>query len=161
MSRGSGAYEEHREDHEQAQVVVPAGVGIFWGLRDGRGPLLLVNDRTSLAMAEVYGDFLTHPRGHHEVWEDWRRLGPLELTRRGLPLVIAWHEYEHFPRGRVVFDTRNERFTIYADDRLRTPASLRRVLHTFGLDGARCAVRSDPHYRSARDLQPRHDRRQR
>ena len=73
-------------------------------MRDAGGPLLLVTDHTSLAEAERYGDFLTHLRGHHDVWKRWRRLGPAGLARRGLPAAIAWHEYEHFPRGRVVFD---------------------------------------------------------
>ena len=35
-------------------------VGIVWGVRDTGGPLLLVTDRTSLAEAERFGDFLTH-----------------------------------------------------------------------------------------------------
>ena len=127
-------------------------VGIVWGVPDGHGPLRLVFDRTLLAAAETYGDHLTHPRGHHEVWEGWRRLGPAGLARRRLPPLIAWHEYEHFPRGRVVFDTRTARFTLYAARRLQAAAVLSRVLHVFGLDPARCRVRSDPHYRAVQDL---------
>lgn len=34
-------------------------VGIVWGVRDRAGPLVLVTDRTPLAEAEPYGDFLT------------------------------------------------------------------------------------------------------
>ncbi len=124
------------------------GVGIVWGVRDAGGPLLLVTDRTLFAEAERYGDFLTHPRGHHEMWERWRRLGPAGLASRGLPAAIAWHEYEHFPRGRVVFDTTTDRFTLYADRRLQAPPTLARVLRAFGLDPVCCTVRSDPHYRT-------------
>ncbi|MGC8731620.1 MAG: hypothetical protein ACP5RC_05120, partial [Halothiobacillaceae bacterium] len=61
---------------------------------------------------------------------------------------------------RVVFDTRNQRFTIYADNRLRTATFLRRVRRAFGLDSARYAVRPDLHYRSSLDLQLRQDRKQ-
>lgn len=139
-----------------APVILGVGalpcVGIVWGVRDGRGPLRLVIDRTLLAAAETYGGYLTHPRGHHEVWEGWRRLGPAGLARCGLPPLIAWHEYEHFPRGRVVFDTRTTRFTLYAACKLQAPAVLRRVLHAFGLNPARCDVRSDPHYLAVQDL---------
>ena len=131
--------------------VVPC-VGIVWGVRDGRGPLQLVTDRILLTAAETYGDCLTHPHGHHEAWESWRRLGPAGLARRGLPPLIAWHEYERFPRGRVVFNVPRRRFTLFADRRLRAPRTLSRVLHAFGLDLARCAVRPDPHYRSTHDL---------
>jgi len=123
-------------------------VGIVWGVRDKAEPLLLVIDCTSLAEAEPYGDFLTHPRGHYEVWEGWRRLGAAGLARQGLPTLIAWHEYEHFPRGRVVFDTTIQRFTFYADQRLQAPGVLQEVLCAFGHNPARCVVRSDPHYQS-------------
>ncbi len=149
MAAGRGA--APGSDHH-APPTTPPSVGIVWGVRDGSGPLLLVTERTPLAEAETYGDFITHPHGHHEAWEGWRRLGPAGLARRGLPAVIAWHEYEHFPRGRVVFDTCTERFTLYADHRLQAPAVLRRILRAFGLDPARCAVRSDPHYRTCLHL---------
>ena len=135
-------------DHEHQPSAGAPSVGIVWGVRDGAGPLLLVTDRTPLAEAESYGDCLTHPRGHHEVWEGWRRLGPAGLARRGLPALIAWHEYEHFPRGRAVFDTGTGRFTFYADRRLQAPGVLPAVLRALGLDPARCTVRSDPHYRT-------------
>ena len=90
-------------------------VGIVWCVRDGNGPRRIVIDSTPLGKAELYGDFLTYPQGHYEVWESWRRLGPAGLARRGLPTIIAWHEYENFPPGRVVFDTCSRRFTVYAD----------------------------------------------
>lgn len=135
-------------DSDHQTDLAARNVGIVWGVRDGAGPLLLVTDCTPLAEAEPYGDFLTHPRGHYDVWEGWRRLGAAGLARRGLPALIAWHEYEHFPRGRVVFDTSTHRFTLYADQRLQTPGVLHEVLCTFGLDPTRCAVRSDPHYQS-------------
>lgn len=132
--------------------MTPPCVGIVWAISDGNDPPLLAADLTPLAEAEAYGEFLTHPRGHHKVWEGWRRLGPAGLARRGLPALIAWHEYEHFPRGRVVFDTTTGRFTLYADRRLQAPAVLPQALRAFGLDPARCAVRSDPHYRTCLDL---------
>lgn len=53
----------HRDDSDGSHV------GIVWGVREGSGPLALVLDRTPLVAAESYGDRLTHPRGHHEVWE--------------------------------------------------------------------------------------------
>ena len=127
-------------------------VGVVWGIREGSGPLLLVTDRTPPNKAEPYGDCLTHARGHYEIWESWRRLGPAGLVRRGLPALIAWHEYEHFPRGRVVFDTTANRFTLYADRRLQERGVLSRIFEEFGLDAGDCDVRSDAHYRSVREL---------
>ncbi|UDL93589.1 hypothetical protein LGH83_13525 [Lichenihabitans sp. PAMC28606] len=126
-----------------------AAVGIVWDVRDGNRPPQLVIDGTSLVEAEPYGDFLTHARGHYEVWEGWRQLGPAGLIGRGLPPAIAWHEYEHFPRGRVVFNTRSRRFTLYADSKLQGRDTRLEVLGMFGLDPLFCDVHSDSHYRTS------------
>ena len=122
-------------------------VGIFWSVPEG-DRTVLVTDRTVLAEAELYGDCLTHPRGHHEVWEAWRRLGATALRRRGLPPGIAGHEYEAFPRGRVVYMRGPALFTLYADRRLQRPETIAELVHLFGLAGERHAVRSDTHYRT-------------
>ena len=123
-------------------------VGIFWGVRDGPTALHIVTDTTPLAGAESYGDFLTHPGGHYEVWEAWRRLGPAGLAARGLPRAIVWHEYEHFPRGRVVYHCPTARFTVYADRALQTDGLMTRILNAFRLERAQCDIKSDSHYRS-------------
>lgn len=122
-------------------------VGIFWGVPE-TGRTVLVTDRTPLTEAEVYGDCLTHARGHHEVWEGWRRLGATALGRRGLPRAIAAHEYEHFPRGRIVYMRPQALFTLYADRRLQRPETVAELVHRFGLTEQRHVVRSDAHYRS-------------
>ena len=125
-------------------------VGIFWGVRDGLAALHIVTDTTPLAEAESYGDFLTHAGGHHEVWEAWRRLGPVSLAARGLPRAIAWHEYEHFPRGRVVYHCPTARFTVYADRALQADTVMTRILDALRLERAQCDIKSDAHYRSGR-----------
>lgn len=133
-------------DPTSGMTPVPS-VGIFWGVPEG-GRTVLVTDRTPLSEAETYGDCLTHPRGHHEVWEAWRRLGATALRRRGLPPVIASHEYEVFPRGRVVFMRGHGLFTLYADRRLQRPETIAELVELFALAGQRHAMRSDAHYRT-------------
>lgn len=126
-----------------------SSVGIFWGV----GPdLVLVTASTPLDQAEPYGNCLTHPGGHLETWEAWRALGPAGLARRGLPAAIARHEYEHFPRGRVVFHRLARRFTAYADRRLLGPGCRARILAAFRLPPARTAFATDAHYRTGSDL---------
>ena len=109
--------------HDRRHPAEAGRVGIVWVIRDGLDPLTLVTDCTSLPDAEPYGDFLTHPRGHHEVWEGWRRLGAAGLARRSFPPLIVWHEHEDFPRRRVVFDTTNNRFTLPSRSRLSSSKS--------------------------------------
>jgi len=75
-------------------------VGIFW-LVDGK----LLIDSTPISEAEAYGDHLTHPRGHPEVWEQYQRA-------RAVPADM---EYEECPRGRVMLATKTRRFTLLAD----------------------------------------------
>lgn len=57
-----------------------ACVGIVWRITDGPKTLRLVTDLTPLSQAEPYGDCLTHPAGHYDLWEDRRRLGPAGLA---------------------------------------------------------------------------------
>jgi hypothetical protein len=132
--------------HPEISTRLPS-VGIFWSVPEG-DRTVLVTDRTVLAEAEVYGDCLTHPRGHHEVWEAWRRHGATALRRRGLPPAIAGHKYEAFPRGRVVYMRGPALFTLYADRRLQRPETIAELVRLFGLTGERHVVRSDAHYRT-------------
>ncbi len=62
--------------------------------------------------------------------------------------VIAGHEYETFPRGRVVYMQGPALFTLYADRRLQRPETIADLVRRFGLTGQDHAVRSDAHYRT-------------
>ncbi|TXN42379.1 hypothetical protein [Methylobacterium sp. WL7] len=132
---------------EAAMAAGAPSVGIFWGVPDPDGSIILVVDRTPLAEAEPYGTFLTHPRGHYEVWETWRRLTPAGRTSRELPGAIVWHEYEECPRGRIVYSRTTETFIVYADRRLQGPALVSQIVQAFGLITQRYSVQSDSHYR--------------
>ena len=116
-------------------------VGIFWKLND-----ILLLDRSQLIQAERYGDFLTHPRGHYEQWEAWRRLSVRKLRALGYPTLIASTEYEEWPRGRVVCDRPRALFIIYADRRLQNRGFVGALVSAFGLSEQNWRVRSDTHY---------------
>ena len=75
-------------------------VGIFWLVN-----AKLLIDSTPLDEAERYGDFVTHPRGHAEVWEEYQRNGT----------VFPETEYEELPHGRVMYNTKTRLFTLLAD----------------------------------------------
>ena len=91
----------------------------FWGIPESDHSWTLLIDSTSLADAEPYGDFLTHPRGHYEVWSHWQRRRAAPLAAQSVYQAIACHEYEDFPRGRIVYEIKSGRFIVYADRRLQ------------------------------------------
>jgi len=127
-------------------------IGIFWGVQEKPTSVRIVVDTTPADQGESYGDFLTHAAGHLDVWEAWRRFGPAGLVKRGLPQAIAWHEYEYFPRGRVVYHCPTKRFIVYADKVLQAGFRIEEILRAFRLTREQCDIRSDTHYRSGTSL---------
>jgi hypothetical protein len=69
-------------------------LGIFWFV-NGK----LITDSSPRSEAEPYGNHLTHPRSHVEVWEKFARSGR----------VPRGSEYEEYPRGRVMFERTSDR----------------------------------------------------
>jgi hypothetical protein len=109
-------------------------VGIFWMV--GRKPLI---ESTPLSAAETYGDFLTHPRSHHEVWEQWR------LTGKVVPSEC---EYEEYPRGRVMFNTKTRRFSLLADRCiLKDKRMVGKIVSELSLPTKSTDEGTDAHYR--------------
>jgi hypothetical protein len=107
-------------------------VGIFWLV----GGQLLI-DSTPLEEAEQYGDFLTHPRGHAEVWERYRRDGT----------VYPESEYEEAPRGRVMYSSRTRKFTLLADRCiLKKKTFVEKIKKEMGLPKD-TIIEGDSHYR--------------
>ena len=123
-------------------------VGIFWGIPEPDGSWTILVDATPLAAAEPYGDFLTHPRGHYDVWTWWQETRTAPIATRFILQAIADHEYETFPRGRIVYNVLTQVFTLYADRRLQGEEAIVRIAGEFGLAPGSFVLRSDPHYRS-------------
>ena len=113
------------------QAIEPQLV-IFWLVRGE-----LVIDCVPLSHAEPYGDSLTHPRSHIDVWAQYQRIGK----------VPRESEYEEFPRGRVTHHPSSGEFTILADpcilDRKDLITQIKDALHL----PAKTKIGTDPHYR--------------
>jgi hypothetical protein len=121
---------------ERLQQAEPQ-VGIFW-LIDTR----IVIDVTPLSEAGKYGDFKIHDGGHVSYWT--------ELEKRSE--VPAGLEYEEHPRGRVNYNTKTQRFNLYADACiLRKKNVLKKLLRLMHLPPDTHAS-TDPHYRCFRCL---------
>jgi len=112
-------------------------VGIFWLVRNK-----LLFDTTPLNEVEPYGDHLTHPRSHIDVWEQFQRLG--QAPRES--------EYEEYPRGRVMYHPATGTSLLLADkcilDRKDLVAQIKDALHLL----TNTKLGTDPHYRCFRCL---------
>jgi|SRR5208283_731102 len=107
-------------------------LGIFW-LVDG----MLIFDSSPLSEAELYGDHMNHPHGHVHVWEEFERSGR----------VPRGSEYEEYPRGRVMFDTKNKNFSILADKCiLKDKGLIAQIKEDLHLRKS-VTTGTDPHYR--------------
>ena len=135
-------------EKDMAKDITVSSVGIFWGIPEPDGSWTILVDVTSLAEAEPYGDFLTHPRGHYDVWTQWQETRAAPGTSRFILRAIADHEYEFFPRGRIVYSIGTGDFTLYADRRLQQDDTIARIATEFGLTAGTFTVHSDAHYRS-------------
>jgi hypothetical protein len=115
-------------------------VGIFW-LLDGK----LIIDFTPLSKAESYGNALTYSTGHDDYWSHLQDTGA----------VPAEVEYERPPRGRVVFDGREQRFHLYADKCiLRRRKVVRKIMDAMHLPPGKTSEGRDEHYRCFNCLYP-------
>ncbi len=126
-------------------------VGIFWFVRDGDRTSMIF-DRTPIEIAETYGDFATHAKGHYRYWESLKRRGSASLKRSGVPEAPAWFEYEEFPRGRVVYNRPADRFIVYVDAKIRGAGFIQLIELAFGLSAHGYDIAGDEHYRSSQPL---------
>jgi hypothetical protein len=120
-------------------------LGIFWLVQTPVGKARLLAAGCPLDQAEPYGDCLTYGAGHYETWAHWRRDRPVDAALRA---IARSYEYEDWPRGRIVFDRSRDLFTLYADRKLLTPATIARIATQFHLPAGRTEVTSDGHYQS-------------
>ena len=120
-------------------------VGIFWFVPAAAGASQILAHATPLTKADRYGDAISH-EGHADLWDRLKTKGATRLRRDGYPLTPAFSEYDEWPRGRVVFDTRSDLFVIFADRRLQRPPFLLSICEAFRLVLRDAVVRSDEHY---------------
>jgi hypothetical protein len=120
-------------------------VGIFWMVATPNGANLL-SAACDLSEAEAYGDCLTFWPGHFQVWDGWRNSRDLEAATRA---IVRTHEYEDWPRGRIVFNRKKDAFILYCDRKLMRPRTLEQIQQRFRLPVERTKVEADFHYQSA------------
>jgi hypothetical protein len=117
-------------------------VGIFW-MMDAR----LIIKASPLNEAEPYGDCLSHRNSHIDYWTEQQRLG-------AVPRDV---EYEEYPRGRVVYNRKIQRFTLYADRCiLKEESVIDQIMKAMHLPAKQTDVTTDGpegHYKCSRCLE--------
>ena len=121
-------------------------VGIFWAVENAAGDARLLTAVCSVEAAEPYGDYLTFPDGHSEVWEGWRN--SKDQDDPALRAVVRTFEYQDWPRGRIVFDQMKKLFILYADRKLMLPETISQIQARFALPPDKTTVDTDFHYQS-------------
>lgn len=106
-------------------------VGIFW-VYDG----LVLASSVGLENADQSGSFFDSPENHVDVWP---RIQRQRAELNGL-------EYFSVPRGRVVFNQDERRFTVYLDKVLMTPDIQEQIRVAFSLPEAETRFERDAHY---------------
>jgi hypothetical protein len=67
----------------------------------------------------------------------------VRLNAAGYPAEIVPTEYDQWPGGRIVYETRAQRFVLYAYRRLRKPGIIDALKAAFSLNQAEVIVSSD------------------
>ena len=111
-------------------------VGIFFKVENG-----LLLDVVPLEAGEAYGDSIGYS-GHYDFHENMRPRAPIER-------LFKSHDYDYYPRGRVVYFPKGNTFTLYTDPCLTTE-EISQVKNLFDLKGQIVVVAEDEHYRCAR-----------
>ncbi len=116
-------------------------VGIFWIVAGD-----VIADAVPLSRARAYGAALEH--GGH--WEYWDKVVPVTHEQ----MLLKTEEYDHYPRGRVVYFPDRHRVVVYADRCLWTAQNQTKIQEAFCLPRA-FRFTADGHYRCPRCGGPR------
>lgn len=128
-------------------VLRKGNVGFFWIVEDRSGVDLVIGEVMPLQNAEIYGDTLTNPNGHYDFWEKMKASKTNSQDNKFINEKVLQSEYEDWPRGRVVFHIKSQRFTLLADQRLHTVQRLELLRKTFNLPSEYTDYRRDGHYK--------------
>jgi hypothetical protein len=103
------------------------------------GKTLLI-DRTPVSEGEIYGEFRIHERGHDTYWEKLKKTG----------VVPQGSEYDDYPRGRVAYNTKTEKYSLFLDRCiLKNKSIVKRIMAELNLPVKSTQTDADFHYRCA------------
>jgi len=119
------------------EAVAGPQVGIFWFIQEPGKVPVLIGAGVAVGKGEPYGDYINYPGEHSRYW--------LEIK---LSLPLAFHQCapKDWPRGRVTYNRKTQRFEVYLNEQLQTPALEAEILTFFGLAACETVFASNAHY---------------
>jgi len=118
------------------QGILDPEVGIFWVIN--KEPYIY---STPVGEAERSGEFVNHPNGHFDFWE--------ELSAKDSPIynITKGKDYDFFSRGRVVYSLDEDIYYFYADKCIIDRKDLiKEIVKRMNLPKGKYKVISDFHY---------------
>src|ERR1700732_2641834 len=123
------------QKRKNAKSIEPS-VGIIFLV----GKTLLI-DRTPISEGEAYGDFRIHEYGHDMYWETLKKTG----------VVPQDSEYDDYPRGRVAYNTKTEKYSLFLDRCiLKHKSIVKKIISELNLPTRSTKTDTDSHYRCYR-----------
>ena len=102
-------------------------VGPFFYIDGG-----IVALKISLEEGERIGDFINHPKSHFDFFNEIK--------------MDSLDDYGHYPRGRVIYNAKNNQFIIYMDKRIiHKKEVINELLKIYNLD-KNFVIKGDKHY---------------
>jgi len=97
----------------------------------------LITDLVPVHLGEPYADAIQYG-GHYEFHERMVPVKPHDFRFKA-------HEYDYYPRGRVVFFPKQNSYVLYRDPCL-SPGDICKIIGVFALDGQAVRLATDEHY---------------
>lgn len=105
-----------------------AKVGLFFYVNRN-----ILFDFVDVSQAEVYGDFRIGNSSHYDIWDE-------KYDK------IHSKPYDYFPRGRVVYQYKENKYILYADKCIDEKA-IKDIVKIFGIENESINInRTDAHY---------------
>ena len=102
------------------------------------GPFFYMNSKVvalkiDIDEGEKTGDFINHPKSHFDFFNEIK-IDPLD-------------DYGHYPRGRVVYNSKTRQFYVYVDRTIiHKKEVIKELLKIYNLDKDNVIIKRDLHY---------------
>ena len=108
-------------------------LAVFWYIPETD---TFIGDRGDVSEGIYFGDFCQLDYDHFDRWDRWR-------DAYHLPKV----EYDHYPRGRIMFNSRIHKYVVVCDNCIADKEKVKRSLcYEYGLDKNKVVWQTDEHY---------------